>query len=111
MAAVTVLGAAVMLVNAHYAFAAPRDPAAKQDATAKKQKQVKDNGEYDIYNDVIKDADVNGPNYKKLLTDLDTWTQKYAATDYKDERDAYSVQAYGGTQQPGKAVDADRKSK
>ena len=106
MAAVAVLGAAVVLVNAHYAFAAPQDATAKQDAPAKKQKQVKDNGEYDIYNEVIKDADVNAPNYKKLVTDLDTWAQKYPATDYKDERDAYSVQAYGGTQQPGKALDA-----
>src|ERR1035438_10665370 len=94
MAAVAVLGAAVMLVNAHYAVAAPQDATAKQDAPAKKQKQVKDNGEYDIYNDVIKDANPQGPNYKKLLTDLDAWTQKYANTDYKDERDAYYVQGY-----------------
>ena len=105
MAAVAVLGAAVMLVNAHYAVAAPQDATAKQDAPAKKQKQVKDNGEYDIYNDVIKDANPQGPNYKKLLTDLDTWTQKYANTDYKDERDAYYVQGYGGTGLPGKALD------
>ena len=106
MAAVAVLGAAVMLVNAHYAVAAPQDPTAKQDATAKKQKAVKDNGEYDIYNEVIKDADVNAPNYKKLVTDLDTWAQKYPATDYKDERDAYYVQGYAGSGQPGKALDA-----
>src|ERR1035438_3066127 len=106
MAAVAVLGAAVMLVNAHYAVAAPQDATAKQDAPAKKQKQVKDNGEYDIYNDVIKDANPQGANYKKLLTDLDTWMQKYPNTDYKDERDAYYVQGYGGTGQPGKALDA-----
>lgn len=105
IAAVAILGAAVMLVNAHYAVAAPQD-AAKKDTSAKKQKQVKDNGEYDIYNDVIKDANPQGANYKKLLTDLDTWTQKYPATDYKDERDAYYVQGYGGTAQPGKALDA-----
>jgi hypothetical protein len=106
MAAVAVLGAAVMLVNAHYAVAAPQDAPAKQDTSAKKQKAVKDNGEYDIYNDVIKDADANAPNYKKLLPDLDTWTQKYPATDYKDERGAYYVQGYAGTGQPGKALDA-----
>ncbi|MGA2194022.1 MAG: hypothetical protein ABSH40_02045 [Bryobacteraceae bacterium] len=105
-AAVALLGAAVVLVNAHYAVAAPQDAAAKQGAPAKKQKQVKDNGEYDIYNDVIKDANPQGANYKKLLTDLDTWTQKYPNTDYKDERDAYYVQGYGGTGQPGKALDA-----
>ncbi len=105
MAAVAVLGAAVMLVNAHYALAAPQDAPAKQDPAAKKPKGVKDNGEYDIYNDVIKDANPQAPNYKKLLTDLDTWTQKYPATDYKDERDAYYVQGYGGTAQPGKALD------
>ncbi|MGA3016278.1 MAG: hypothetical protein ABSF62_04095 [Bryobacteraceae bacterium] len=106
MAAVAVLGAAVMLVNGHYAVAAPQDPTAKQDAPAKKQKQVKDNGEYDIYNDVIKDANPTAPNYKKLLTDLDTWTQKYPNTDYKDERNAYYVQGYAGAGQPGKALDA-----
>src|ERR1035438_5059580 len=106
MAAVAVLGAAVMLVNAHYAVAAPQDATAKQDAPAKKQKQVKDNGEYDIYNDVIKDANPTAPNYKKLLTDLDTWMQKYPNTDYKDERDAYYVQGYAGAGQPGKALDA-----
>jgi hypothetical protein len=106
MAAVAVLGAAVMLVNAHYAVAAPQDAPAKQDTSAKKQKAVKDNGEYDIYNDVIKDADANAPNYKKLLPDLDTWTQKYPTTDYKDERGAYYVQGYAGTGQPGKALDA-----
>lgn len=105
MAPVAVLGAAVVLVNAHYAFGAPQAAAAKQDAPAKKQKQVKDNGEYDIYNDVIKDANPQGPNYKKLLTDLDTWAQKYPSSDYKDERDAYYVQGYGGTGQPGKALD------
>ena len=106
MAAVAVLAAAVMVVNAHYAVASPQDATAKQDAPAKKQKQVKDNGEYDIYNDVIKDANPTAPNYKKLVTDLDTWTQKYANTDYKDERDAYYVQGYAGSGQPGKALDA-----
>jgi len=96
MAAVAALGAAVMLVNAHYAVAAPQDTTAKQDAPAKKQKAVKDNAEYDIYNDVIKDANPQAPNYAKLLTDLDTWTQKYPNTDYKDERTAYYVQGFGG---------------
>jgi hypothetical protein len=95
-----VLGAAVMLMNAHYAVASP------QDAQAKKAKAVKDTGEYDIYNDVIKDANPQAPNYKKLLTDLDTWTQKYPNTDYKDERTAYYVQGYGGTGQAAKALDA-----
>jgi len=101
----TMLGAAVMLMNAHFAVASAQD-APKQDTPAKKAKAVKDQQEYDIYNDVIKDANPTGPNYKKLLTDLDTWTQKYPNTDYKDERIAYYVQGYAGGGQPTKALDA-----
>jgi hypothetical protein len=71
--------------------------------TAQPQKKVKDQGEYDIYNNVLKDAPAQA--WPKLLQDLDTWTQKYPDTDYKDDRLYYYVQAYSGIKQPGKELD------
>jgi hypothetical protein len=70
---------------------------------AQPQKKVKDQGEYDIYNNVLKDAPAQA--WPKLLQDLDTWTQKYPDTDYKDDRLYYYVQAYSGMNQPGKELD------
>jgi hypothetical protein len=87
MAAVAALGLVVMTTTAHYARA---QAAAAQAPAGKKAKAVKDTGEYDIYNEVIKDS--TQPNAaKKFLTDLDTWTQKYAETDFKDVRMMYYV--------------------
>jgi outer membrane protein assembly factor BamD (BamD/ComL family) len=71
---------------------------------AAKQKQPKDQGEFDIYNEVIKDVSTN--NFTKALTDLDTWKQKYAESDYKDDREVLYIQAYNGAKQPEKALDA-----
>jgi hypothetical protein len=71
--------------------------------TAQPQKKVKDQGEYDIYNNVLKDA--GGQAWAKLLTDLDTWAQKYPDSDYKDDRLYYYVQGYSGANQPGKELD------
>jgi hypothetical protein len=71
--------------------------------TAQPQKKVKDQGEYDIYNNVLKDA--GGQAWPKLLQDLDTWAQKYPDSDYKDDRLYYYVQAYSGGNQPGKELD------
>ena len=70
---------------------------------AAKQKQPKDQGEFDIYNEVIKDVSTN--NFAKALTDLDTWKQKYPNSDYKDDREVLYVQAYNGAKQPAKALD------
>src|SRR5580704_16273855 len=61
-------------------------------------------GEYDIYNEVVKD--INTTNFTKALTDLDTWSQKFAGSDYKDDRTAFYIQAYTATNQPSKALDA-----
>ena len=72
--------------------------------TAQPQKKVKDQGEYDIYNNVLKDA--GAQTWAKLLQDLDTWAQKYPDSDYKDDRLYYYVQAYSGANQPGKGLDA-----
>jgi hypothetical protein len=46
------------------------------------EKKVKDQGEYDIYNQTLKDV----ANFAALLKDLDTWAQKYPDSDWKDDR-------------------------
>ncbi|MGA2275092.1 MAG: hypothetical protein ABSH00_16170 [Bryobacteraceae bacterium] len=66
-------------------------------------KAVKDQGEFDIYNEVTKD--ILAKNFAKMITDLDTWKQKYPASDYKDDRSVFYVQAYAGSGQPAKALD------
>ena len=57
---------------------------------AETQKKVKDQGEYDIYNQAIKDA----ADPAKQIADLDTWNQKYADSEYKDDRVYLYMQAY-----------------
>jgi hypothetical protein len=56
-------------------------------AQAPPEKKVKDQGEYDIYNQTLKDA----TNPAALLKDLDTWSQKYPESDYKDDRLYYYI--------------------
>jgi hypothetical protein len=63
---------------------------------AAQQKKVKDQGEYDIYNEAIKDAN----NPAKDLQDLDTWSQKYPDSDYKDDRLYMYMQAYSKSTPP-----------
>jgi len=102
IAAVAVMGAVVMAGTAQHARAqAAGGQAAAQ--TAQPQKKVKDQGEYDIYNNVLKD--VGAQAWPKLLQDLDTWAQKYPDSDYKADRLYYYVQAYSGGNQPGKELD------
>ena len=59
-------------------------------SAAQAQKKVKDQGEYDIYNQAIKDA----ADPAKQIADLDTWNQKYADSEYKDDRVYLYMQAY-----------------
>ena len=59
---------------------------------AKKQKQVKDQGEYDILQLVNKEA--VGPKKIELL---DQWKQKYPETEFKEDRAMVYVQTYQGT--------------
>ena len=102
IAAVAVMSAVVMAGTAQHARAqAAGGQAAAQ--TAQPQKKVKDQGEYDIYNNVLKDA--GGQAWPKLLQDLDTWAQKYPDSDYKDDRSYYYIQAYTGANQPAKELD------
>src|ERR1017187_9658255 len=64
-------------------------------------KKVKDQGEYDIYNQTLKDQ----ANPAALLKDLDTWAQKYPDSDWKDDRLYYYITAYNGTNQPAKVLE------
>ena len=100
MAAVAVIGALAMAAAAQYARAQTAGS-----APAAPEKKPKDQGEYDIYNEVLKDINPASPNFAKALTDLDTWKQKYPESDFKDERLYYYVEAYNGTKQFAKAVD------
>jgi hypothetical protein len=98
--------AAVAAIGAALTVSAPRvaraqAPAAQ--AQQPKKKNLKDTGEYDIYNEVIKDVTAN--NFSKALTDLDSWKQKYPDSEYKDERSYFYMSAYNGMNQPGKVLD------
>ena len=103
MAAAAALGLVVMTSTAQYASA---QAAGAQPAAEKKAKAPKDTGEYDIYNEVIKDASANPPNAKKFLTDLDNWSSKYPETDYKAVRQMYYVQAHAANNDMGKSLDS-----
>lgn len=72
--------------------------AAQQQGAAQPQKKVKDQGEYDLFNAVLKATD---PNKKIEL--LNTWKQKYPDSDFKDDRLVYFIQTYA---QVGKYADA-----
>src|SRR5579883_1861150 len=78
------------------ACAYAQTPAAAPAAAAAKQKAVKDQGEFEIYNQAIKDAS----NPQKEIQDLDTWAQKYPDSDFKDDRLYMYMQAYSTMQPP-----------
>jgi hypothetical protein len=69
------------------------------------QKKPKDQAEYELLNEVIKDLQTNNP--AKALTDLDAWTRKYPGSDYGHERLYYYMDAYSKATppQPAKVVD------
>jgi hypothetical protein len=90
VAAIAVMGAVILTGTAQLA-----------QAQAAPEKKVKDQGEYDIYNQTIKDA----ANPAALLKDLDTWAQKYPESDWKDDRLYYYITAYNGTNQPAKVLE------
>ena len=102
IAAVAVMCAVVLAGTAQHARAQAAGGQAAA-PTAQPQKKVKDQGEYDIYNNVLKDA--GAQTWPKLLQDLDTWAQKYPDSDYKDDRLYYYVQGYTGAKQPAKELD------
>jgi hypothetical protein len=67
------------------------------------QKQVKDAGEYKLYDAVAKDFAAK--DYSKIIPDLDAWKRAYPDSDYKIDRECLYVQAYGESNQPAKSVD------
>lgn len=82
---------------------------AGQQAAPAKTKQVKDQQEFEIYNQAIKDADVMlratteqaaNEAAKKELQDLDQWAAKYPDSDFKDDRAYMYMQAYSKLQPP-----------
>jgi len=88
---------------AHAQNASPAGQPAPPAKPAAHQKAVKDQTEYDLYNNALKD--VQTQNFTKAIADLDTWKQKYPDSDFKDDREVYYIQAYAGANQPGKAID------
>src|SRR5689334_15912144 len=97
-----------MAMSAFAAAALAQQPAAAaaqgEQKPAAPEKKVKDQGEYDIFNEALKDQ--NG-DQKKEVQDLDTWTQKYPDSDYKWDRIYMYMQAYSkmNPPQPEKVVD------
>jgi hypothetical protein len=65
------------------------------------EKKVKDQAEYDLFNQTLKD--VNNP--AKQIQDLDQWVQKYPDSDYKDDRMDYYMRAYNANKQPDKVLE------
>lgn len=70
--------------------------AAQTAAPEAKKKQVKDQGEFEIYNQAIKNAN----NPAQQLKDLGQWTQRYPESDFKDDRAYLYMQAYSKMQPP-----------
>ncbi len=70
-------------------------------AAAAHERKVKDIAEYDIFNSVLKDQNSNNP--QKALQDLDTWTQKYPESDWKDQRLYMYMQEYAKLTPPNAA--------
>jgi len=67
------------------------------------ERKYKDNAEYEVFNEVVKDF--TAKNFTKMITDLDTWKQKYPESDYKDIRYGYYAQAYQNGKMPAKSLD------
>jgi len=77
--------------------------AAEPAKPAAHQKSVKDQTEYELYNNALKD--IQAQNFAKAISDLDMWKQKYPESDFKDDREVYYIQSYAGAKQPDKALD------
>ena len=73
-------------------------------AGGQSQKNYKDRAEYDVYSEVAKDFAAS--NFSKALADLDRWNEKYPHSEFKQDRQMLYVQAYAGTNQMAKVLDA-----
>jgi hypothetical protein len=69
------------------------------------QKKPKDQAEYELLNEVVKDLQTNNPT--EALADLDAWARKYPSSDYENERLYYYMDAYSKSNPPQPAKVAD----
>jgi tetratricopeptide (TPR) repeat protein len=60
-------------------------------------------GEYDLYNEAIKDLGAN--NFSKAIADLDTWKAKIPESDYAGDRAVLFMKACMGAKQWARALD------
>jgi hypothetical protein len=67
-------------------------------------RNYKDRAEYDLYDSASKNFAAG--NFTKALADLDQWTEKYPASEFRNNRQSLYVQAYYGARQLAKAVEA-----
>jgi len=88
IAAIAAFGVFVLTVTAPYGHA--------QAAGQAPQKKVKDQGEYDLYNSVVKETDT-----AKKLQYLNQWVEKYPDSDYQEEQARF----YDQLNQPAKAIE------
>ena len=95
MAVIAALGALLYTWIVQHAYA--QQPQAGQ---AQPQKKVKDQGEYDLYNNVVKETDA-----AKKLQYLNQWVEKYPETDFQEEQ----LQFYNQLNQPAKVLDLGEK--
>src|SRR5579864_8139129 len=72
-----------------------------QDQPAKKEKKVKDQGEYDIFTAAGKEADP-----AKQLQILQQWKEKYPDSDFKQERADTVAMAYEKMKKPAEEIKA-----
>jgi hypothetical protein len=61
-------------------------------------------GEYELYDEAIKD--INSASFAKAIGAIEVWEHKFRESDYANDRTAFSVQAFAGSNQPAKALDA-----
>jgi tetratricopeptide (TPR) repeat protein len=70
--------------------------AVRAQAQEKQEKKVKDQGEFDLYNNVVKETDP-----AKKLQYLNQWVEKYPESDYYEEQ----LRFYGDLNQPAKVME------
>ncbi len=71
---------------------------------AQQAKQYKNPAEYQVYKAATSALAAN--DFAKALVSLDTWSQNYPDSDFKDDRQFLYVLAYAGAKQSAKAIDA-----
>jgi tetratricopeptide (TPR) repeat protein len=81
--------------------AAPQLLMAQDQAAQAKQPQYKDQGEFTLYDSILKDT-----NPKTRLDKLQEWQTKYPATDFAPQRKQIFLATYVALNQPKEAVDA-----